>query len=268
MAELGNNLTLGEAIQSFVGSQKHGGTEVRQALSRFLRWFGHERSVASLTPADMEAYSVNASTETLSGSDRIKAVRDFLQYAKKNSIVETNLAFHVKLRRTPRQSRAQAARATAVSLEVVHLTAEGHAELLTRVEYLKEELSRNSKEIQRAAADKDVRENAPLEAAREYQGQLTSRLLITEDTLAKAKVLEKDVGGQEIRHGSALKLQDVASGEVLEWTLVDPREADLLAKKISTSSPVGEAVLGGRVGDEVEVAAPKGTVRYKIIHVQ
>ena len=216
----------------------------------------------------MEAYSVNASTETLSGSDRIKAVRDFLQYSKKNGFIATNLAFHVKLRRTPRQSRAQAARPSANKDEVVQLTAEGHAELLTRVEYLKDELSRNSVEIARAAADKDVRENAPLEAAREYQGQLSSRLLMSEDTLAKAQVIDKNAGGKEVRHGSALKLQDIASGEVLEWTLVDPREADSLAKKISTSSPVGEAVLGGKMGDEVEVAAPKGTVRYKILHVQ
>ena len=175
----------------------------------------------------------------------------------------------MKLRRTPRQSRAQAARPTAKSQEAIQLTAEGHAELQARVVYLNEELARNAKEIQRAAADKDVRENAPLEAAREYQGQLSSRLQLTEDTLSKAEVLDKNANnGQEVRHGSSLKLQDVASGEVLEWTLVDPREADLLAKKISTNSPVGEAVLGGRIGDEVDVAAPKGTVRYKIIHVQ
>lgn len=269
MAEQGNGLNLGEAIDNFVGSQKNGGAESRQTLSRFLRWFGNERSVASLTPADMEAYSVDASTETLSGSDRIKAVRDFLQYSKKNGIIETNLAFHVKLRRTPRQSRAQAARHATVSEEIVQLTAEGHAELITLIDHLKDELARNSIEIARAAADKDVRENAPLEAAREYQGQLSSRLLLSEDTLAKAKVIDKNAGSaREVRHGSSLKLKDIASGEVLEWTLVDPREADSLAKKISTSSPVGEAVLGRMIGDEVEVAAPKGTVRYKITHVQ
>lgn len=268
MAEQASSLNLGEAIESFVGSQKNGGSEVRQTLSRFLRWFGDGRSVSTLTPADMEAYSVNASTETLSGSDRIKAVRDFLQYSKKNGIIETNLAFHVKLRRTPRQSRAQAARPSSVTEEIVQITAEGHAELIKRVQYLKDELARNSVEIARAAADKDVRENAPLDAAREYQGQLSSRLLVTEDTLTKSQVIDKNAStGKEVRHGSALKLQDIASGEVLEWTLVDPREADSLAKKISTSSPVGEAVLGRKLGDEVEVAAPKGTVRYKITHV-
>jgi len=269
VAEQGNSLNLGEAIDSFIGSQKNGGAESRQTLSRFLRWFGTERSVATLTPADMEAYSVDASTETLSGSDRIKAVRNFLQYSKKNGIIETNLAFHVKLRRTPRQSRAHAARHASVNEEVVQLTAEGHAELLVLVDHLKDELASNSLEIAKAAADKDVRENAPLEAAREYQGQLSARLLLSEDTLAKAKVIDKSAGANnEVRHGSFLKLKDVGSGEVFEWTLVDPREADSLAKKISTSSPVGEAVLGRMLGEEVDVAAPKGTVRYKITHVK
>jgi transcription elongation factor GreA len=268
VAEKVISLNLGEAIESFVNSQKNGGAEARQTLSRFLRWFGTDRTLATLTPADMEAYSVDASTETLSGSERIKAVRDFLQYSKKNGFIGTNLAFHVKLRRTPRQSRAQAARPSANNDEIFQLTAEGHAELLVNVEYLKNELSRNSLEIAKAAADKDVRENAPLEAAREYQGQLSSRLLISEDTLAKAQIIDKNARGREVRHGSALKLQDIASGEVLEWTLVDPREADSLADKISTNSPVGEAVLGAKMGDEVEVSAPKGTVRYKILSVQ
>ena len=269
MREQGKSLSLGEAIEHFIGSRKNGGSESRQTLSRFLRWFGTDRSVASLTPADMEAYSVDASTETLNGSDRIKAVRNFLQYSKKNGIIETNLAFHVKLRRTPRQSRAQEARPSALSAEVVNLTADGHAELLILVENLKDELAKNSIEIARAAADKDVRENAPLEAARELQGQLKARLLHSEDTLTKAKVIDKNTDiGQEVRHGSVLKLKDIASGQILEWTLVDPREADSLAKKISTSSPVGEAVLGRKLGDEVEVTAPKGTVRYLITQVQ
>ena len=268
MTEQGKGLNLGEAVEIFVGSRKNGGSEFRQILSRFLRWFGADRSVSSLTPADMEAYSVDASTETLNGSDRIKAVRTFLQYAKKHAIIETNLAFHVKLRRTPRQSRAQEARRKPISEEIVNLTKDGHADLLILVENLKDELAKNSVEIARAAADKDVRENAPLDAAREYQGQLMTRLLQSEDTLTKARVIDKNADpGQEVRHGSILKLKDIASGQILEWTLVDPREADSLAKKISTSSPVGEAVLGRKLGDEVEVTAPKGTVRYLITQV-
>ena len=269
MTENGKGLSLGDAIEGFVASRKNGGPAIRQTLSRFLRWFGTDRPISSLTPADMEAYSVDASTETLNGSDRIKAVRNFLQYSKKNGTIETNLAFHVKLRRTPRQSRAQEARPKLISDEVVNLTAAGHAELLILEGNLKDELIKNSEEIKRAAADKDVRENAPLDAAREYQGQLMARLTTTQDTLTKAKVIDKNKDlGQEVRHGSVLKLKDIASGQILEWTLVDPREADSLAKKISTSSPVGEAVLGRKLGDEVEVSAPKGTVRYLITQVQ
>ena len=264
-----SSLTLSAAVEGYVQGHRNG-AERRQALARFLRWFGDDRLLTSLTPADMEAYSQDASAETLGGGERIKAVRDFLQHARKSGMVDVDLASHVKMRRPPKQSRAQKERAALQGApEVVQLTAEGHAELVRLVDYLKEEMARNSKEIQRAAADKDVRENAPLEAAREYQGQLQSRLLLTEDTLAKAHVLEKDAGNlQEVRHGSTFRLEDLGSGAVLEWTIVDPREADLMARKISTSSPVGEAVLGKRIGDEVEVTAPRGTIRYRLVHVE
>lgn len=268
MPEPGSSVTLSVAIDEFVSRRKNG-AELRQALARFLRWFGEDRQVSSLTPADLEAYSQDASVETLSGGQRIKAVRDFLQHAKKNGVVDLNLSSHVKLHRAARQSRPRKESPGGQASEVVQLTAAGHAELLRLVDHLKDELARNAKEIQRAAADKDVRENAPLEAAREYQGQLTSRLRVTEDTLAKALVLDKRAGdGQEVRHGSTFTLEDVDSGAVLEWTIVDPREADLMARKISTSSPVGEAVLGKRIGDEIEVAAPKGTMHYRLVRVE
>ena len=268
MPEQGSSVTLSTAVDEFVGGRKNR-PELRQALSRFIRWFGDDRLVASLTPADLEAYSQNASAETLSGSDRIKAVRDFLQHAKKTGIVNVNLSTHVKLHRLSKQSRSKSGRAGIHEPEVVRLTEEGYAELLLLVDHLKDELGQNAKEIQRAAADKDVRENAPLEAAREYQGHLTARLRVTEDTLAKARVLDKsERTGPEVKHGSTFKLEDVDSGAMLEWTIVDPREADLMARKISTSSPVGEAVLGKRIGDEVEVTAPKGLMRYRLVHVE
>ena len=268
MQDQATGLTLGAAVESYVQGHRNS-ADVRVALTRFLRWFGEDRMVTSISPADLEAYSQDASNETLGGGDRIKAVRDFLQYARKNGIVSGNLSQHVKLRRLPRQSRAQKARAAMQGEpEDVQLTAEGHAELLRLVDHLKEEMARNSKEIQRAAADKDVRENAPLEAAREYQGQLQSRLLTTQDTLAKARIVEKVEGeAVEVQHGSTFKLEDLSSGAVLEWTIVDPREADLMARKISTNSPVGEAVLGRRLGDEIEVTAPRGTIRYRLVHI-
>lgn len=268
MPELGSSLTLMDAVEGYVSGHRNG-SDRRQALARFLRWFGDDRLLASLTPADLEAYSLEASAETLGGGDRIKAVRDFLQYARKNGIVDDNLSQHVKLRRPTRQSRVKTSRVGGQEQEVIYLTAEGHVELLQLVEHLKVEMAKNAREIQKAAADKDVRENAPLEAAREYQGQLQARLLMTEDTLAKARVVDKDAGDtQEVRHGSMFRLEEISSGTVLEWTIVDPREADLMARKISTSSPVGEAVLGKRIGDEVDVVAPKGMMRYKLVHVE
>jgi hypothetical protein len=119
--DLGTTVTLSDAIDEFVGGRKDG-TETRQTLARFLRWFGDERIVTSITPADLEAFSQEASAETLGGGERIKAVRDFLQYARKSGIVDSNLSQHVKLRRPTKQSRGRSARPGAQEPEVVQLT--------------------------------------------------------------------------------------------------------------------------------------------------
>lgn len=86
---------------------------------------------------------------------------------------------------------ANPAATAAVADGVVQLTAEVHAELLERVEFLRGELVRNSVEIARAAADKDVRENALLDVARKYQGQLVSQIRVMEGTLAKAQIIDE-----------------------------------------------------------------------------
>ena len=137
--------------------------------------------------------------------------------------------------------------------------------------WLREESVRNSAEIKKAAADKDVRENAPLETARQRHGELASRILEIEDNLEQAQLLqaiEADGGMRQVRLGSRVTLQNLSSGDELTYQLVDAREANPLNGKLSVSSPVGQAVLDRWQGQEVEVAAPKGTVHLHIIKVE
>ena len=105
-----------------------------------------------------------------------------------------------------------------------------------------------------------------LEAAKERQGMIEGKIKELEATLATVQILGP--GSNAVRQRSALgtrvTLKDVASGKNIVYTLVDVREADAAAGKISTQSPVGQAILDRVVGDEVTVNVPRGTVHYQV----
>jgi transcription elongation factor GreA len=135
----------------------------------------------------------------------------------------------------------------------------------SELESQKPERQSIAQEIRLAAADKDFRENAPLEAAKERQGHVEGKIRELETTLnAAAVVVEK---GQEVhraRMHSTVVLSDLVSGEELTYTLVGPRDIAPLEGKISILSPVGKAVMDHQEGETVKVAAPSGTLSYRI----
>ena len=140
------------------------------------------------------------------------------------------------------------------------------------IENLRQRQGQVSKDIRRAAEDKDVRENAPLEAAREQQGHLTARIRSLETTLRAAVVntrehRETQIGVQRARLGSSVALEHSITRVAVNYILVSPSEADPLAGKLSVASPVGQAVLDRAVGEDVEVSAPGGKVLYRIISI-
>ena len=152
---------------------------------------------------------------------------------------------------------------------MVQLTKEGYDQIRARLERDKKDLIETVKDIQKAAADKDVRENAPLEAAREHQGQLMARIREDEETLAQARIISDDkLDNDSVIQGSRVSLKDLETGEDQQYLLVDPREANALNGRISTTSPVGQAMLNRREGEEIRVSAPKGVRTYLILRVE
>lgn len=141
------------------------------------------------------------------------------------------------------------------------------------VEKLKEELDRLknvrrreiAERIRQAAAMGDLSENFDYQNAKEEQDFNERRIAELEATLHSARVVEeaRDTGAVQI--GSRVTLQ--APKET--WTIVitGPQEADPLKDKISASSPLGEALLGRRRGESVEVETPQGKVSYKILEI-
>jgi transcription elongation factor GreA len=130
---------------------------------------------------------------------------------------------------------------------------------------LNEERVRIVEDIQRAAADGDVRENAPLEAAREAQGMTIGKIRELEATLKVAVIIDaKSQDSGRVHIGSKVELTETTSNKTVKYQLVEPNEANPLASKISIVSPVGSAILGHKLGDEVKVKTPRGQQVYKI----
>ena len=146
------------------------------------------------------------------------------------------------------------------------LTQEGYDRLVTQLDDLKDQRALVLEDITRAMADKDFRENAPLDAAKDQQGIVELRIRELEASINNAQILPEGASSKVARSsvGAKVTLKDTNSGKTLAYTLVDVREADVSEGKISTTSPVGQALLDRMVGEEVTINVPKGTLRYLV----
>ncbi|MEE8419591.1 MAG: GreA/GreB family elongation factor, partial [Dehalococcoidales bacterium] len=143
------------------------------------------------------------------------------------------------------------------------------SELETEIDTLKNERHDAIDEMRKAAADKDFKENAPLHAARERRSYLEGQIMKLESTLKAAVVInEKKGSNSRIVIGDSVILLDSGSGEELRYTLVSPREVDAARGKISSVSPIGQAILGKTQGDMVEISAPVGRLRFRVKKIE
>jgi len=151
----------------------------------------------------------------------------------------------------------------------VYLSHEGYEKLRRELEQLKTSKRREiSKAIGEARAHGDLSENAEYTYAKEAQGMNEKRIAELEDKLSRAKLIDESaMSKDEILIGAKVKLKDLGSGEDLEYSLVAEEEADYSAGKISITSPVGEALLGHKKDDTVNIKIPAGTLRYKVIKI-
>ncbi len=259
-------LSLNEAFQTYVRQMPQDTKKSAQPeIAKFVRWIGATRLIDSIIPSEIGEYNeiFGAKTATRDATERLSAVKLFLTFLKKKEHIEINLAQHLRLRK----SRTSASRAMMRPnpTRSVRLTQSGYNEMTKQLVSLQEERIRIVADIQRAAADGDVRENAPLEAAREAQGMAVGKIREIEATLKVAVII--DAKGQDntrVHIGSKVELTETTTEKTIKYQLVEPNEANPLASKISIVSPVGSAILGHRLGDEVKVKTPRGQQTYKI----
>lgn len=244
--------------------------EVRQTsqsdLGRFVRWFG-DRPVGELTALDIEGYAERLSAADRGCAPKLETVRVFLAYTKKQGWSLTNLSTHLKVKKAKTPCSTAAARQ---KIEATELTPENYAAIEAELAVLKKKRGQLIVDIQKAAADKDFRENSPLAAAREQRSHVEGKIQELEGLLKTAKVVEKGAPktGLRVTSGDTIVLADLASGEETRYILVNPREVNPAQGKISTVSPIGRAIMGRSQGETVEVEAPLGKFCYQIKLVQ
>jgi transcription elongation factor GreA len=260
--------SLSEALTRFIAAKKNGKKAPlnHQELGRFVAWCGRERNVLDLTPSEVADYAQYIGLGGIESANRLSPVKSFLSYWKDEGWIQNGLAAHLRLPRTRRTSGRRTGSGSNQEQESTQLSQEGYDNLAAQVAVLKLERTSVVEDIRQAMADKDFRENAPLDAAKERQGVIEGRIRELEASLANAQILSRQ-GATRIQRsalGTKVSLKDLASGKRIVYTLVDIREADLSSGKLSTKSPVGQALLDRSVGDEVVINVPKGTVRYMV----
>ena len=265
-----SNVTVGEGAKSFLDSLS---TEARQAYSqevnRFARWYGLSNPFSKVGSLDVELYSQELGSSTSDPSLRAEAAKAFLAYANKQGWTSTNLAILIKVRKTTARKVRQPEPKHRQQMKVVHLTPEGHKKIKEELDDLIKERPKIIDELQRARADKDFRENAPLDAARQQQAHVEGRIQQLEATLRAAEIIQNEhVSETKAGIGSKVVVRDLIYDEEITYTLVSPNEVNLKIGKISVASPAGKAFLDKQAGDEVEVIAPAGTMRYRVERVE
>jgi transcription elongation factor GreA len=152
----------------------------------------------------------------------------------------------------------------------VILTPEGHRKLRDEIEHLSTIKRREVAErIKLAREFGDIAENSEYDDAKNEQALLEHRIATLEAQLKAARVIEKrDVKTDVVGVGTIVRLRDVDARETIEYAIVGSAEANPAEHKLSNESPVGRAILGRKKGETVEVTAPRGALKYKIMDIK
>jgi transcription elongation factor GreA len=155
-------------------------------------------------------------------------------------------------------------------MSIIYLSQEGYDKLKAELQHLKS-VERPSviSQIAEAREKGDLSENAEYDAAKEAQGLLEARIVKLENDVANARVLDKtemDISTVHLLTKATIK--NTISGLEMTYAIVSESEADLAAKKISVTSPIGKGLLGKAIGEIAEINTPNGIIHFEIIDIQ
>ena len=152
----------------------------------------------------------------------------------------------------------------------VILTPQGYKKLQEEIEYLSNDKRREVADRIRIAREfGDIAENAEYDDAKNEQAMLEHKIAQLEERLSNARVISKrDIDLSVVSIGAKVKLRDVDAKRTDEYFIVGSAEANPTQNKLSNESPVGKAIIGHKKGETVEVSAPRGATKYKILEIK
>lgn len=154
------------------------------------------------------------------------------------------------------------------TVEKMPMLQEGYEKLTADLRRLKEERPQIVDAIEEARAHGDLSENAEYHAAKERQGQIEASIADIEDKLSRAQIIDpKELSGDRIVFGATVTLLD-EDDKPVRYQIVGQTEADAKGGRISYNSPLGRALIGRSVDDEVEVSVPAGDRYYVVSKIE
>ena len=152
----------------------------------------------------------------------------------------------------------------------VILTQEGYDNLDKELNYLKtEKRTEIAGRIKVALGFGDLSENSEYDEAKTAQAENEIKIAELENKLRHAKIIdEKEIDTDTVQIGNIIKVLDMEFDEEIDYTIVGSTEVDLAENKISNESPLGAALLGAKKNQTVEVNAPAGIMKYKILDIK
>ncbi len=155
-------------------------------------------------------------------------------------------------------------------MKEVILTPEGYEKLKQEIDHLSNERRREVADRIRVAREfGDIAENAEYDDAKNEQAMLEHKIATLEERLVAARVIEKkEISKDQVSIGSKVKLKDMETNKAIEYHIVGSAEANPAENKLSNESPVGKAIMGHKKGETVEVSAPRGSLKFKILDIK
>ncbi|HET7044562.1 MAG TPA: transcription elongation factor GreA [Gaiellaceae bacterium] len=155
-------------------------------------------------------------------------------------------------------------------MKEVILTPEGYEKLKQEIAYLQTDKRREVAERIRVAREfGDIAENAEYDDAKNEQAMLEHRIALLEERLVAARVItKKEISKDVVSIGSKVRVRNMDANKTFEYHIVGSAEANPAENKLSNESPVGKAIMGHKKGDVVEVTAPRGALKFKIVEIK
>ena len=154
-------------------------------------------------------------------------------------------------------------------IDSVPMTRDGYNKIKAEIERLESvELPKITQKIADAREEGDLKENAEYHAQRENQGMVMAKVGELKDKIARASIIDpSQLPKDEVVFGSTVTVEDLDYGDEEQFTLVGAGEEDFDNGKIPVTSPFGQGLLGAKVGQEVEIEAPAGMLKFKILRI-